>query len=213
MYSVNIKARQHPGVFELSNISKIQQGEQEMTGLEGQLNIHTGGANQNAHSIDNISNLRSTLEGKEPIISKNSAFNKSFGNTEGTVCEGNDSRLSNSRDPNPHVHQVNDISGLSGLLEGKEPKFTKSSAFNKDFGASQGTVCEGDDSRLSDSRNPNPHSHSLNDVDGLTSDLSLKADKSSVNTTVTVVTGVDFTNESFITSTFKIVDGIIVEII
>lgn len=158
MYSVNIRARQHPGVFELSNISKVQQGEQEIAGLEGQLSTHTGGVNQNAHSIDNISNLRSTLEGKEPVISKNSAF-------------------------------------------------------NKDFGTSQGTVCEGDDSRLSDSRNPNPHSHSLSDVDGLTSALSLKADKSSITTTVTVITGVDFTNESFVTSTFKIVDGIIVEII
>ena len=34
----------------------------------------------------------------------------------------------------------------------KEPAFTKKTAFNKDFGAASGTVCQGNDSRLSDSR-------------------------------------------------------------
>ena len=35
---------------------------------------------------------------------------------------------------------------------GAEPAFSKNSAFNKDFGQSEGTVCEGSDPRLSDSR-------------------------------------------------------------
>ena len=35
----------------------------------------------------------------EPAFSKNTAFNKNFGTGSGTVCEGNDSRLSNSRTP------------------------------------------------------------------------------------------------------------------
>jgi hypothetical protein len=33
----------------------------------------------------------------EPVFTKNNAFNKNFGTTAGTVCQGNDSRLSNSR--------------------------------------------------------------------------------------------------------------------
>lgn len=33
----------------------------------------------------------------EPVFSKNNAFNKNFGIASGTVCQGNDSRLSNSR--------------------------------------------------------------------------------------------------------------------
>jgi len=33
----------------------------------------------------------------EPVFTKNSAFNKNFGTASGTVCQGNDSRLSNSR--------------------------------------------------------------------------------------------------------------------
>lgn len=36
------------------------------------------------------------------------------------------------------------ITGLSGALDSKEPKFTKNSAFNKDFGTNPGTVAEGD---------------------------------------------------------------------
>ncbi|MPN15462.1 hypothetical protein SDC9_162796 [bioreactor metagenome] len=35
--------------------------------------------------------------GAEPAFSKNNAFNKSFGSTAGTVCQGSDSRLSDSR--------------------------------------------------------------------------------------------------------------------
>ena len=37
------------------------------------------------------------LNGKEPAFTKNNAFNKNFGSSAGTVCQGNDSRLSNAR--------------------------------------------------------------------------------------------------------------------
>nr|DAL36809.1 MAG TPA_asm: Receptor Binding Protein [Caudoviricetes sp.] len=37
------------------------------------------------------------LNGKEPAFTKNNAFNKNFGTSAGTVCQGNDSRLSNAR--------------------------------------------------------------------------------------------------------------------
>jgi hypothetical protein len=48
--------------------------------------------------------------GAEPmIITKYSAFNKPFGNAADTVCEGNDPRLSDKRDPNPHKHRATDI--------------------------------------------------------------------------------------------------------
>lgn len=36
----------------------------------------------------------------EPVFTKNTAFNKNFGTAAGTVCQGNDSRLSNSRPAN-----------------------------------------------------------------------------------------------------------------
>ena len=44
------------------------------------------------------SEVDSALAGKENAFSKNSAFNKNFGSTTDTVCEGDDSRLSDSRE-------------------------------------------------------------------------------------------------------------------
>ena len=47
---------------------------------------------------------------------------------------------------------IADVSGLQGNLDAKEPSFTKNTAFNKAFGSASGQVCQGNDSRLSDSR-------------------------------------------------------------
>lgn len=43
------------------------------------------------------STINSSFVGAEPAFTKNSAFNKNFGSSAGTVCQGNDSRLSNAR--------------------------------------------------------------------------------------------------------------------
>ena len=37
---------------------------------------------------------------------------------------------------------------LTSMIGGKEPAFTKNTAFNKNFGTASGTVCQGNDSRL-----------------------------------------------------------------
>lgn len=50
------------------------------------------------------SSVQTQLNGKEPSFSKNTAFNKNFGSTAGTVTEGNDYRLSNARTPTAHTH-------------------------------------------------------------------------------------------------------------
>ena len=42
-----------------------------------------------------------------------------------------------------HNHQIVDITGLQNELNGKEPSFTKNTAFNKNFGTTTGTVAEG----------------------------------------------------------------------
>lgn len=42
---------------------------------------------------------------------------------------------------------------------GAEKSFNKNTAFNKNFGSENGTVCEGNDVRLSDARVPLPHNH------------------------------------------------------
>lgn len=81
---------------------------------------HTSGTD-NPHSVtqaqvglgnvDNTSDLdkpistatQAALNNKEDAFAKNTAFNKDFGTTSGTVCEGDDSRLSDTRDPNAHA--------------------------------------------------------------------------------------------------------------
>ena len=49
------------------------------------------------------------------------------------------------------------VTNLVTDLAGKEPSFSKNTAFNKNFGAVTGTVTEGNDSRLSDARTPLSH--------------------------------------------------------
>lgn len=59
---------------------------------------------------------------------------------------------------------MNDIAELVEANEAeiatKENAFTKNTAFNKNFGTEAGTVCEGNDSRLSNDRNPTGHNTS-----------------------------------------------------
>lgn len=58
----------------------------------------------------------------EPVFTKNSAFNKNFGNAAGTVCQGNDSRLSDARTPKAHNHDY--VSSLECCrVEGDNVKF------------------------------------------------------------------------------------------
>ena len=58
------------------------------------------------------------------------------------------------RDRTTHTGEqpISTVTGLQNALDDKEPTFTKNTAFNKNFGATSGTVCEGDDSRLTNSR-------------------------------------------------------------
>lgn len=48
-----------------------------------------------------------------------------------------------------------------------EPEFEKKNSFNKDFGTSEDTICQGNDSRLSDKREPLEHTHYIDEIDGL----------------------------------------------
>lgn len=61
-----------------------------------------------------------------------------------------------------------------------EPAFTKNTAFNKDFGSIIGTVCQGNDARLSDARTPTAHTHVEADITNLD-----KYSQAQVNTLLT----------------------------
>ena len=60
--------------------------------------------------------------GHEPSFTKNTAFNKNFGTTSGTVTQGNDTRLSDARTPLAHDQAISTITNLQTELNGKEAK-------------------------------------------------------------------------------------------
>ena len=108
-------------VLEMSNRATIQKLSAEtLSGLTSRLDNHESGLNTNAHGISNIAGLSTSLNGKEPAFSKNTGFNKNFGSTAGTVCQGNDSRLSDARVPLGHAHVISDVTGLEVALDSKQ---------------------------------------------------------------------------------------------
>ena len=108
-------------VIEMSNRATVQKLSAEtLSGLTDRLDNHESGLNTNAHGISNIAGLSTALNGKEPAFSKNTGFNKNFGSTAGTVCQGNDSRLSDARVPLGHAHAISDVTGLEAALNNKQ---------------------------------------------------------------------------------------------
>lgn len=105
------------GVFEVANRVVINNTTDVIV---EDLAAHQSETNTSAHEVSNISGLQAALNEKEYMFSKNTAFNKNFGTTSGTVCQGNDSRLSDARIPTAHTHTVSDVSGLETALNGKQ---------------------------------------------------------------------------------------------
>ena len=60
--------------------------------------------------------------GGETVFDKHSAFNKDFGNQDDTVCEGNDIRLSDNREPLMHTHNIIDIKKIEEKLKAIDVK-------------------------------------------------------------------------------------------
>ena len=93
-----------------------------------------GGTEDNLVALDSDGGIKDSekkADDFEPKIDpKGTAFNKNFGNTTGTVCEGNDSRLSDARTPlshsMSHITGGDDIipnaiaGGSSGLMSGSD---------------------------------------------------------------------------------------------
>lgn len=78
----------------------------EKGGFIFSLNQKTG------HIILTINDL-----GGEEAFEKQSAFNKDFGDEADTICEGNDPRLKNKREPLQHEHKISDVKGLAERLK------------------------------------------------------------------------------------------------
>ena len=112
-------------VIEMANRASVQKlAGESLSGLTDRLDNHESGLNTNAHGISNIAGLQAGLNSKEPVFSKNTGFNKNFGSTTGTVCEGNDSRLSDARTPVTHNHAISSVINLQDELDTKADAFT-----------------------------------------------------------------------------------------
>lgn len=112
-------------VLEMANRASVQKlAGESLSGLTDRLDNHESGLNTNAHGISNIAGLQAGLNSKEPVFSKNTGFNKNFGSTTGTVCEGSDSRLSDARTPVSHNHAISTVINLQDELDNKADAFT-----------------------------------------------------------------------------------------
>lgn len=84
--------------------------------MKSELNIDNAGVVSVNGKTGDVTITLDSLGG-EPLISpKLSAFNVNFGTEENTACEGNDPRLSDSRHPLQHIHEISEINGLGGEL-------------------------------------------------------------------------------------------------
>ena len=90
-----------------------------------------------------------------------------YGSSASTICEGNDSRLSDARTPvshaSSHQHGGSDEVATATPAINSIPKTGASSALDGGwipYGSIASTACEGNDSRLSDARTPVSHASS-----------------------------------------------------
>ena len=85
---------------------------------------------------------------------------------DGDISYNNIADVPASFTPSAHksTHATGGTDAIAPSDIGAEPAFTKNTAHNKNFGTAEGTVCEGDDSRLSDARTPVSHNHTLSDI-------------------------------------------------
>ena len=85
--------------------------------------------------------------------------------------------------------------------------------FHGIIGTTSGTVCQGNDSRLSDARTPTAHTHEVSDVSGLETALGGKQDIISGYTgTIDIIISVDFANQTSKTAQINVSNGIITSI-
>lgn len=80
------------------------------------------------HAIANVTGLQAALDGKSAtghthtlaqITDVGNAASRNVGSAAGTVCAGDDARLSDARTPTAHTHTIANVTGLQAALDGK----------------------------------------------------------------------------------------------
>ena len=125
-----------------------------------------------SHAISDVTNLQTSLDGKQASGSYAPASGISPTAITGTAVVTNDSRLSDSRVPTSHTHGNITNAGAIGSTANLPVITTTSGVVTTGtFGTTAYSFCAGDDSRLSNSRTPTSHSHSISEVTSLQATL------------------------------------------
>ena len=117
---------------------------------------HTHGNITNAGAIGGTANL--------PIITTTSGVltTGAFGTAANTFCQGNDVRLSDARTPLAHTHGNISNAGAIGTAANLPIITTTNGVLTAgSFGSTANTFCQGNDSRLSDTRTPTDNTVSI----------------------------------------------------
>ena len=101
---------------------------------EGERNCYSGLASNWSildGAVGTIAEHTSALSGKAPLVHTHSKSDitdfPAYGNAAGTICEGNDSRLSDARTPVAHTHGKSDVTDLFNSAN----TWTEDNIFNK----------------------------------------------------------------------------------
>lgn len=176
----------HPHV-----ISEITNLQTTLTNLQTQ--IDTTPPISHNHTASQITDFSTTsrglFSGSNGITYDNSTgvIAPTYGATTNTICQGNDTRLSDARTPLTHNHAASQVTDFTVTARG-----TISASNGLSYNASTGvmaptygtelnTFCQGNDSRLSDARTPTAHVHVIADTTGLQAALDGKAALSHVH--------------------------------
>lgn len=149
------------GYAPLDATSKVPSGNLPTIDVSGQITTHNS-VTTSVHGIANTANLVLT----------------------------NDSRLSDSRTPTSHAHGNLTNAGALGITANLPVITTVSGVLTTGtFGATGNSFCQGNDSRLSDTRTPTAHTHAMSDI------TSLQATLTTHNSLTTSVHGIANTEE------------------
>lgn len=159
---------------------------------------HTGVYAPSSHTHGNITSdgkvgtasgkvLVTATGGSVAAVDEGTAFNANFGGTgSANTVARSDHNHAGTYAPNSHTHGNITNDGKIGSESDKILITTIGGAVTTtSFGTTQGTVCEGNDSRLSDARTPKAHTHALSDI----TDFPSKVTKSSLSFSLEAATG------------------------
>lgn len=126
-----------------ASIGGVKSGTDITVDVSGNVSVNDDSHN---HIISNVDGLQTALDGKEPTIT--SASTSDYYRGDKTFQPLNKTavglaNVDNTSDLNKPIS-----SATQTALDGKEPSFTKNTAFNKNFGTNSGEVAEGSDSRI-----------------------------------------------------------------